>query len=86
MFHTLQPEGVARTIDADEIIVGSDIDLRSETGTEDAWVRQPDGTEQYLPELAVGHSSALGINLYGTIVGYSQMTGGNGHAVLWRRQ
>jgi probable HAF family extracellular repeat protein len=86
VFNTRQPESEARAINPDGIIVGGDMDHHSETATEDAWVRQTDGTVQYLPELSVGHSGALGINKYGAIVGYSQTAGGVIHAVLWRPQ
>jgi probable HAF family extracellular repeat protein len=69
------------------IIVGWDEDVRGESTdpSENAWV-QESGTTALLPELAVGHTGAEGINSRGDIVGYSQNSAGRTHAVIWKRQ
>jgi uncharacterized membrane protein len=85
VFGTGQISSWAGAISVGGIIVGGDADDRDEDATEDAWVRE-NGSVQYLPELSVGHSSAYGVNRYGTIVGFSGTAGENSHAVLWRRQ
>ena len=51
-------------VNADGVIVGDDCNKRSETSIINAWVRQIDGTVQYLPELSDGHAAALGINAW----------------------
>jgi probable HAF family extracellular repeat protein len=87
VFGSRQPTSKAQAISLGGIVVGSDVDLRSDTSTEDPWVWQSGfGTAQRLPELAVGNGIAYGINQYGTIVGYTATPGGDEHAVLWRAQ
>ena len=85
VFGTGQISSEARAINAGGIIVGKDQNDRSESATENAWVRE-NGLVQKLPELSEGHSAANGINKWGTIVGSSETAGGNSHAVRWRRQ
>jgi probable HAF family extracellular repeat protein len=82
-----RPTVRANAISSGGIVVGSEEDVRAEEdGAEDAWVWE-NGTKQQLPELSsTGYSAAYGVNLAGTIVGFSQPTGGRTHAVLWRRQ
>jgi uncharacterized membrane protein len=86
VFFTRQISSFANDVNPDGIIVGYDVDLRREESNADAWVRQSDGTLQYLPELADDHSGALGINKFGAIVGYSAAADGWPKAVIWRRQ
>jgi probable HAF family extracellular repeat protein len=79
----------ARAISPDgTIVVGIEEDLLNEDdGMSDAWVWE-NGTTRPLPQLsAAGSSAALGVNLAGTIVGFST-TGRDlpAHAVLWQRQ
>jgi probable HAF family extracellular repeat protein len=82
---TRQISSNAKDVNKDGIVVGFDEDERSETRTPDAWVRQSNGTLQYLPELTVGAASAEGINSFGTIVGHSETADGL-RAVIWRPQ
>jgi probable HAF family extracellular repeat protein len=84
-FFTRQVSSSAMDVNKDGIVVGFDEDERSETRTPDAWVRQSDGTLQYLPELTNGSASADGINSFGTIVGHSETADGL-RAVIWRPQ
>ena len=86
VFGTGQLTSEARSVNADGVIVGDDYNERSETSTINAWVRQTDGTVQYLPELSDGHAAALGINRFGTIVGSSEVSNGQIRAVIWRPQ
>jgi probable HAF family extracellular repeat protein len=87
-FYTRQITSYATDVNKDGIVVGFDEDEQgfSDGHTPDAWVRQSDGTLQYLPELAGGTSAAEGINSYGTIVGHSEGTDGWLKAVIWRPQ
>jgi probable HAF family extracellular repeat protein len=84
-FSTRQISSNAKDVNKDGIVVGFDEDERSETRTPDAWVRQSDGTVQYLPELTNGTATAEGINSFGTIVGQSETADGL-VAVMWRPQ
>ena len=74
-------------INPNGIIVGWEEDKRGaeESDNEDPWIDEA-GITSRLPELSDGHSGAVGINLRGDIVGYSQPTESTIHAVLWRRQ
>jgi probable HAF family extracellular repeat protein len=85
VFGTGQITSEARAVSAGGTIVGFDYDERDDFSTVDAWVRV-NGSVQQLPKLSDGHSAAKGINRYGTIVGNSDTSGGQIHAVLWRRQ
>ncbi len=85
VFGTGQITSEARAVSAGGTIVGTDYDERDDLSTVDAWVRE-NGSVQRLPKLVGGHSAAFGINRYGTIVGYSETSGRQIHAVLWRRQ
>jgi probable HAF family extracellular repeat protein len=86
VFGTRQITSEANGVNPDGIIVGDDYNERDETATVNAWVRQTDGTVQYLPELSDGSAAAHGINRYGTIVGYSALASGQIRAVIWRPQ
>jgi probable HAF family extracellular repeat protein len=74
-------------INPNGIIVGWEEDIRGaeESDNEDPWIYEA-GITSRLPELSDGHSGALGINLRGDIVGYSQASASTFHAVLWKRQ
>ena len=85
-FFTREQTSTARGVNADGIIVGGDEDVRSDFPVADAWVRQSDGTLEYLPELADDISAAQGINKFGTIVGFSTPADGWPKAVLWRHK
>lgn len=84
VFSTRRTTTHVRDINPDGVIVGGNEEIQS--GYFDAWVRQTDGTVQYLPELTDGLASAQGINRYGTIVGYSENSSGWPEAVIWRPQ
>jgi probable HAF family extracellular repeat protein len=86
VFFTRQISSLANDVNPDGIIVGYDENVRSDDADADAWVRQSDGTLQYLPELADGNAAAWGINKFGTIVGSSAASDGWPKAVIWRRQ
>lgn len=86
VFGTGQISSYAHDVNPDGIVVGGDEDVRTEYGNANAWVRRSDGTLQHLPELADGHAMAMGINQFGTIVGFSAPADGWTRAVIWRRQ
>ena len=69
------------------IVVGIQENVQAEVdGAVDAWVWE-NGMNQVLTEFAsTSFSGANGVNLAGTIVGYSRTAGGDDRAVLWRRQ
>jgi len=86
VFSTGQISSHVRDINPDGVIVGHDEDIRSELFPADAWVRQTDGTVQYLPKLTDAPAAAQGINRFGVIVGRSEGADGWNKAVLWRHQ
>jgi len=81
---TRQAVSQARGVNADGIVVGWDSDPRDDGHTNNAWVRRPDGTVDYLPELSDGNAAAEWINRFGTIAGYSENPTGRVRAVIWR--
>ena len=82
-----RPTTQARGISAGGVVVGMQEDVRAEVdGAVDAWVWE-NGVKQQLPEFAsTSYSAANGVNLAGTIVGYSRTAGGDQKAVRWLRQ
>jgi probable HAF family extracellular repeat protein len=82
-----RPTTQALAISPGGIVVGIQEDVRAEVeGAIDSWVWE-NGVRQVLPELApTSYSGAHGVNLAGTIVGYSLNAAGRSRAVLWRRQ
>jgi probable HAF family extracellular repeat protein len=84
-----RPTIFPRAISPLGVVVGQGFDTGDEPGPEQAWVWEP-GSSAVLPTLGPQgidtHAGAFGVNRVGTIVGFSTTTGGNIHAVLWRRQ
>jgi probable HAF family extracellular repeat protein len=79
-----------RDIGPTGIIVGLGQEGGDEARDENAWWTE-NGTGGILPTLDPtipldNHSSAEAVNRAGTIVGVSKTSGGQSHAVLWRRQ